>query len=101
MFAGNMEISVLNDGGLMMVCDKPLPSIVKRIEYYREQRMFMLIYYDNNKNLVSLDELLECEIADDMTHHVEQSPNMIIYSLFPDHEPIGYKAPLVKVGELN
>lgn len=92
----NIELGILNDGGVMMVSDQPLPHLVKRVEFYRDQRLVMLVY--NNKDQES--ELMDYEVPETMAHSVEKSPNVIIYSLFPDHEPIGYKVPLIKVGDL-
>jgi len=80
----------------MLVSDSPLPHIVKRVEFYREQRLFMLVYANDNED----SELMHYEVPESMTYPVEKSPNVIIYALFPDHEPIGYKVPLIKVGEL-
>jgi hypothetical protein len=90
----NIELGVLNDGGVMLVSDRPLPDIVKRVEYYREQRLFMLIFVDSGLD----DELMHYEIPQGMAYCVERTPNIIIYSLFPNHEPIGYQVPLVQVG---
>ncbi len=92
----NIELGVLGDGGVMLVSDAPLPQIVKRVEFYRDQRLMMLVY--NNEEQDS--ELMHYEVPGDMAVSIETSPNVIIYSLFPDHEPIGYKVPLIKVGEL-
>jgi hypothetical protein len=92
----NIELGVLSDGNVMLVSDRPLPDIVRRVEYYKEQKLFMLVY--NNKEHES--ELMHYEVPADLTLPVERTPNILIYSLFPDHEPIGYKVPLVQVGGL-
>ncbi|MCB1532207.1 MAG: hypothetical protein KDJ35_04980 [Alphaproteobacteria bacterium] len=92
----NIELGILNDGGLMMVSDKPFERLVKRVEFYRDQRLFMLVYNDNDH----AGDLMHYEIPETMTGPVEKSPDVIIYSLFENHDPIGYKVPLVKVGEL-
>lgn len=92
----NIELGILNDGGVMLVSDQPLPHIVKRVEFYRDQRLFMLVYNTDDEN----GELMHYEVPENMTRPVEKSPNVIIYSLFPDHEPIGYKVPLIKVGDI-
>ncbi len=91
-----IELGILNDGRVMMVCEKPLPGIVRRVEYYRDQRLCMLVYKDNAVE----DELMECEVPKNLALPVEKSPNIIIMTLFGDLEPVGYKAPLVKVGEI-
>ncbi|MCK5284860.1 MAG: hypothetical protein KAJ86_04655 [Alphaproteobacteria bacterium] len=80
----------------MLVSDEPLPEIVKRVEFYRTQKLMMLVY--NNEDDES--DLMHYEVPKDMIDSIESSPNVIIYSLFPNREPIGYKAPLIKVGEL-
>ncbi len=92
----NIELGILNDGGVMLVSDKPLPNIVKRVEFYRDQRLFMLVYNNDEEN----GEMMHYEVPDNMVYPIEKSPDVIVYSLFPDHEPIGYKVPLIKVGDL-
>ncbi len=90
----NIELGVLHDGGVMLVSDSPLPDIVCRVEYYRDQRLVMLVYNDDDQ------DLMHYEIPERMTKPVEKTPNIVIYSLFPNHEPIGYKVPLVQVGNM-
>ncbi len=92
----NIELAVLNDGGVMLVSDKPLPDVVCRVEYYRDQRLFMLVYDDEHSD----DDLMHYEIPENMALPIENTANIIIYSLFPNHEPIGYKVPLVQVGNM-
>jgi len=92
----NIELGILKDGGVMLVSDRPLPDIIKRVEFYREQRLFMLIYRSDDSHT----ELMHYEVPEPLTHPIEKSPEVIVYSLYPDHEPIGYKVPLIKVGDL-
>lgn len=92
----NIELGILKDGGVLLISEAPLPHIVKRVEFYREQRLFMLVY----KNAEEDGDLVQYEVPENMAYPVEKSPNVIIYALFPDHEPIGYKVPLIKVGNL-
>lgn len=95
----NIELGILHDGSVMMVSDTPLPDIVRHVEYYREQRLFMLVY-NEDKNNEENEELMHYEIPDHIVQPVENTPNIMIYSLFPNHEPLGYKVPLVQVGEM-
>ena len=88
----NIELGLLYDGNVMLVSDTPLPDIVRRVEYYREQRLFMVVYDDSE------EEMMHYEVPENMANPIENTPNIMIYSLFPDHEPIGYKVPLVQVG---
>ena len=92
----NIELGLLHDGNVMMVSDTPLPDIVCRVEYYREQRIFMVVYGDGEQT----EEMMHYEIPENLTTPIENTPNIMIYSLFPDHEPIGYKVPLVQVGHV-
>ncbi len=92
----NIEISKLTDDRILMVSDVPMPDIVKRVEYYREQKLFLLSWYDNEME----DLLMHHEVPIDFAIAIERAPNILVYSLYPDHEPIGYKAPLVKVGDI-
>ncbi len=92
----NIELGILNDGGVMLVSDRPLPNIVKRVEFYRDQRLFMLVYSNDEEQ----NEMMHYEVPVNMTYSVEKSPDVIIYSLFPNQEPLGYKVPLIKVGDL-
>tara|TARA_R110002072_G_scaffold71309_3_gene171135 strand:+ start:1065 stop:1352 length:288 start_codon:yes stop_codon:yes gene_type:complete len=93
----NIELGILHDGGVMMVSDTPLPDMVCRVEYYRDQRLFMLIYDDNVEND---DDLMHYEVPEHFSKSVENTPNIIIYSLFPNREPLGYKVPLIMVGDV-
>ena len=93
----NIELGILHDGGVMMVSDTPLPDIVRRVEYYREQRLFMVVYSNEEEHP---EQLMQYEVPEHMTPPVESTPNIVIYSLFPDREPIGYKVPLVQVGNI-
>lgn len=92
----NIELGLLHDGGVMMVSDQPLPDLVRRVEYYRDQRLFMIVYNDEDHG----EDMMHYEVPTDMTRQVESAPSIMIYSLFPGREPIGYKAPLVQVGDM-
>ncbi len=90
----NIELGIFSDGNVIMVSDRPLPDIVKRIEYYREQDLISLIYDSQEIE----DQLMDYEIPQDMASSIKASPEIMIFSTFPDHEPIGYKVPLVQIG---
>ncbi len=92
----NVELGILSDGGVVMVSDNPFPDVVQRVEYYRDQKLFMLVYNDENHE----GQLMDYEIPENMASPIEKSPSVIIYTLFKEHDPIGYKVPLIKVGEI-
>ncbi len=92
----NVELSKLSDDRIMLMSDRPMPDIVKRIEYYREQRLFMLVWHDED-----MEELImHHEVPIDFAMAIEKAPHVYIYALYPDSEPLGYKAPLIKVGDI-
>ena len=74
----SIELGVLNDGGVLLVSDQPLPDIVKRVEYYAEQRLFNLVYFCEDTE----EDLVEYEVPQDLASRVEGSADMLIYSLF-------------------
>lgn len=92
----NIELGILNDGRVSIICDMPMPDVVRRVEYYRDQRLFQLVYNDDDIE----DHLMECEIPENLISPVEKSPNVIILTIVEGFDPLGYKAPLIKVGEL-
>lgn len=92
----NLELAKMNDDRILLVSDMPMPDVVKRVEYYRDQRLFMIVWYDEN-----MEELLmHHEVPIDFAMAIEKTPNILIYSFYPDHDPIGYKVPLIKVGDI-
>lgn len=90
-----IEIGTLDNGGVILACKPALDDVVRRVEYYRDQRLFMLVFHKGDLG----DYLIPYEIPEDFEKPVDRSPNVMIFSLFDDHEPVGYKAPLVKVGD--
>ena len=94
----NVEISLLKDNRVMLVSDRPYPDLVDHVEFYRDSRLAMLTY----KNSDHHDSMLmEMEIPDEMVRPMEKNDEIIIFALFADHDPIGYKVPLVKVGNFR
>lgn len=92
----NLEVGALKDGGVLLVNKGDIPGVVKRIEFYRDQRLMTLVYQDTAIN----SDLFQYELPEDMIKTVDHSPDVMIYTLFDDHKPIGYKVPLIKIGEL-
>jgi len=87
----NIELGVLKDNLVGLFCDKPLPDVVKRVEYYMEQRLFMLVYKDDH------DDLMEYQLPPHMNASLKNAPEIIIYMLFGENDSLGYKVPLIKV----
>ncbi len=91
----NIQMGHLPEGDLVMVCDEKLPADVKRVEYFREQKLFMLVYGDSAHE----DELMHYELPDDYAHKVELKSNLVIVE--PDAASgtqRGYFTSLIQVG---
>ena len=91
----NIELGELPDGDLVLVSDTTFPADVKRIEYYRDQRLFMLVYDDPTHE----GDLMHYELADDVARKVERKSSLVVIE--PDimtGKPMGYYTSLIQVG---
>lgn len=78
-----------------MVCDQQLPSEVKRVEYFREQKLLMFVYMDGEQE----DELMHYELPEDYARKVELKSNLVIIE--PDvntGKQMGYYTSLIQIG---
>lgn len=92
----NIELGQLPDGDLALVCSGSLPAPVKRVEYYRDQKLFMLVYDLPNHE----GDLMHYELSDDVADKVQRRSSMAI--LEPDGGKImGYYTSLIQVGDLH
>lgn len=83
------------DGRLVLASNQPMPSDIKRVEYYREQKLFQFVYEDSNAE----DQLMPCEMSDKVAKIIKQSPDIIVVAMAEQgKEPYGYVAPLVQIG---
>lgn len=82
-------------GHLIIASDEPFPSRVKRVEYYREQKIFTLSFDDEEEE----DRLMSYEVTDEVSEAVKGSPDVIIIAMTgDDKDPEKYLCPLVQVG---
>jgi hypothetical protein len=93
----SFSLGELPDGDLAIVSDETLPADIKRIEYYRSQRLFMLVYDlpDHEGDLMHYE--LKTEIAD----KVQRRSSLVVIE--PDKtsgKPSGYYASLIQVGRI-
>ena len=91
----NIELGELPDGDLVLVSDTTFPADVKRIEYYRDQRLFMVVYDDPAHE----GDLMHYELADDVARKVERRSSLVVIE--PDimtGKPMGYYTSLIQVG---
>lgn len=92
----NIELGKLPNGNMVIVGDSVFPCEVARVEYYREQRLIMLVYEGDD----NLDDLMHYELNDDSRETIEKSPNAVIISAPPGGEMFGYDVPIIQVGEI-
>lgn len=84
-----------DNGKLIMGSNQPLPSDVERVEYYRDQKLFNLVFEDDECE----DMLMNCEMSRENHELITVSPDMIIVAMVQDgEEPYEYIAPLVQIG---
>lgn len=91
-----IEIGQLKDGRLMLASNEPFPADLLRVEYYREQHLFMLVYEEGADHP---DDLMPCEIPPYMARKIESSADVMVVAMAENgQEPYGYQVPLVQVG---
>lgn len=80
---------------MALVADAQLPHDVKRVEYYRDQRLFVIVYTDPGHE----GDLLNCEQEVEIASKIERSGNkMIVIGGVGEGKPTGYNVPLIQVG---
>jgi hypothetical protein len=90
----NVELGKMSDGGLVVMCDAPFPHEIRRIEYYRDQHLMMLVYDTPDHE----GDLMHYELSGVAAHSVESSPSVMVVDHAPDRKLYGYDVPLVQVG---
>jgi len=91
----NVEVGKLPDGSIVLAANPEFPDLIKRVEYYRDQRLFMLIYDDIEHE----GELMHYEMQDDVDKVVRTAAGLTLVACKPKAlAPYGYKVPLVQVG---
>jgi len=94
----SFSLGELPDGDLVIVSDMSLPADIKRVEYYRDQRLFMLVYDIPNHE----GDLMHYELKSDVADKVQRRSSMIVIE--PDKstgKPSGYYTSLIQVGEIQ
>ena len=90
----NIQMGHLPEGDLVMVCDRELPSEVKRVEYFRDQKLLMLVYTDGDPE----DELMHFELPDHYARKVEAKSSLVIVEPGVSGQQRGYYTSLIQVG---
>lgn len=90
-----IDIGKLKDGSLAAVSNEPFPSKVRHVEYYKEQRLFQIVFDDPEAE----DMLITQELDAAGAHKAETAPDMMIVVMAENGtEPYGYDVPLIQIG---
>ena len=90
-----IQLGRLKDGRLLIASNQELPADILRVEYYREQRLFSLVYENDAED----GELMPIEIPCEISDIIKNSPNIMVVALANGKtEPYGYQVPLVQIG---
>lgn len=83
------------DGRLIIGASVAFPHDVKHVEYYRDQKLFNLVYDTPEED----SDLMPCEMTADVATIVESSPDVIIVAR-GDAGTIeeAYQIPLIQIG---
>lgn len=92
----DIELGQLPDGDLALVCGAALPADLKRVEYYRAQRLFMLVYDLPDHE----GELMHYELKPEVAQKVQRCSSLVVIE--PNKKTgkaTGYYTSLIQVGE--
>ncbi len=89
-----IELGKFGDGGLMLLSDSAFPHQIRRVEYYRDQKLILLVY-DEDPELEG--ELMHYEVSDVAKGLIENNASILIVSCAPNRKLYGYDVSLVKV----
>ena len=94
----SFSVGELPDGDLAIVSDKALPAEIKRVEYYRDQRLFMLVYDIPDHE----GDLMHYELKPQVAEKVQKRSSLVVIE--PDRvsgKPMGYYASLIQIGDFQ
>ena len=90
-----IKLAKASDGRLIILSNEDFPADVSRVEYYRDQRLIMLNYKNNDDEA----ELMPCEVPAEIDQIIRQSPEVLIIAMAnKGAPPRGYEASLVQIG---
>ncbi len=91
-----IELGKLPNGNLVVVADAPFPHDIARVEYFRDQRLMMLVYDQPEHD----GDLMHYEVTEDSVPLAERNPSILIVTAEPGKELLGYDVPLIQVGDI-
>lgn len=92
----SFELGKLPNGNLVVVADAPFPHDVVRVEYFRDQRLMMVVYDAPDHG----GDLMDYEVTGDSVRLAENRPSVLIVTAEPGKELLGYDVPLIQIGDV-
>ncbi len=94
-----IRLGQADDGRLVLGSSEDFPADIKYVEYYRDQRLFNLVFDTADED----SDLMPLELCDKTAAVVQASPNIMIIAMAgrpkgPDGQAYGYMVPLIQVG---
>ncbi len=90
-----IELGRAADGRLVLGSSQPFPADIKHVEYYRDQRLFSLVFETEDEQ----SQLMPCEISPQVAATVQSAPNIMVIAMArPGQEAYGYTVPLIQIG---
>ena len=90
-----MQLGRGDTGHLLLISDDSFPSAVKRVEYYRDQKLFNLVFEDDSNS----EKLSELELPDNIDTIVRNAPSIIVVVHMKGDETLeSFEVPLIHVG---
>ena len=89
------ELGSMRDGGLVLMSNASFDGEIKRVEYYRDQRLFMLVYADETRD----GDLMDYEVSDFAAGVIKKSANnILVVNAENPANLVGFDVPLIQVG---
>ena len=91
----NIDLCELPDGTLMIITDSRLPADAQRIEYYKDQKLMMLVYNKENHE----GDLMHNELPDEVVRKVMLARKILVVAYSNDDlDPDQFYVPLIQIG---
>lgn len=90
-----IRLGQAQDGRLVLGSSEEFPADILHVEYYRDQRLFNLVFDTPDQQ----NALMPCELSEKTAAIVHTSPNIIVVAMIEQgSQPCGYSVPLIQIG---
>jgi len=90
-----IRLGQMDDSRLVIASSQPFPAPVRHVEYYRDMKLFLLMFDLEGHE----GDLMPCDISEDIAGVVESAPGLLTIAMFESGKaPYGYDVPLIQVG---